>query len=226
MVHRIALALQGGGSHGAFTWGVLHRLLDGVAKDRLAVAALSGSSAGAVNGALCAYGLSDAGAHRATDTQELLSKFWTTLSARSLLQGNPFSGSAAAYPWSGWNIDCNPVAIALEAMALVFSPYSFPFYTNPLASLLHEFLPASAIFAIDGATAPQLHVCAVNVGNNRRKLFARPALSVDTCWRQRACRNNSASSASAWTSSTIGTVGISVIRHSRRWSSHAPTSLL
>jgi len=58
----IALGLQGGGSHGAFTWGVLDRPLEDVAADRLRVAAISGSSAGALNAALTVSGLMQGGA--------------------------------------------------------------------------------------------------------------------------------------------------------------------
>ncbi|MES2069308.1 MAG: patatin-like phospholipase family protein [Pseudomonadota bacterium] len=181
MVHRVALAMQGGGTHGAFTWGVLDRLLDEVAKGRLEIAALSGSSAGAVNGALCACGLSGGMTpDNAKKTKALLAAFWQSLSERALLGGNPFSSGIMPNFFSGWNQDWNPVAIALEMMSLVFSPYNFPLYSNPLIPLLADFLPADAFAAINHSSAPKLHVCAVNVGDNQRKLFTQPKLSIET----------------------------------------------
>jgi NTE family protein len=73
----LALALQGGGAHGAFTWGVLDALLERVA---LPLAALSGTSAGAINALLLAHGLLEGGRDGARGS---LSKFWTSL-GRSL----------------------------------------------------------------------------------------------------------------------------------------------
>jgi len=63
----VGLGLQGGGSHAAFTWGVLDRLLDEVEKGNLSIAAMSGTSGGALTGAVCAYGLMD-GTKEATGT--------------------------------------------------------------------------------------------------------------------------------------------------------------
>jgi NTE family protein len=57
----IALALQGGGSHGAFSWGVLDSLLQEVAAGRLRLAAISGTSAGALNATLTVSGLVQGG---------------------------------------------------------------------------------------------------------------------------------------------------------------------
>lgn len=181
MTHHVALALQGGGSHGAFTWGVLDRLLDEVAKGHLKIDALSGSSAGAVNGMLCAYGLSSGMTpDNARQTQALLREFWEALSKRAFLSGNPFSAGVMPNPLSGWNQDWNPVAIFLEMMALIFSPYNFPFYSNPLAPLLNDFLPTDAFAAINSNSAPRLHICALNVGDNQRRLFTQPKLSIET----------------------------------------------
>ena len=67
---RINLALQGGGAHGAFTWGVLDRLLE---DGRLDIAAVSGTSAGAMNGVALAYGLARGGPAEARAT---LARFW------------------------------------------------------------------------------------------------------------------------------------------------------
>ena len=180
MVQRVALALQGGGSHGAFTWGVLDRLLDEVADGRLVIAAISGSSAGAVNGALCACGLSGGSApDDAAKAKSLLASFWGALSRRAFFSGNPFLGGLLPNYLSGWNIDWSPVAIALEMASLIFSPYNDPFYANPLAPLLADHLPPAALAELNRNGSPRLHVCAVNVGNNQRKIFTQPEISID-----------------------------------------------
>ncbi len=69
----INLALQGGGSHGAFTWGVLDRLLE---DDRIAIEGISGTSAGAMNAAVLAYGMMEGGAAGA---REMLARFWRSV---------------------------------------------------------------------------------------------------------------------------------------------------
>src|SRR5690606_29020996 len=74
LTHPISLALQGGGSRGAFTWGVLDRLLE---DERIAIEAFSGTSAGAINAAVCVAGYAEAGAAGA---RQALDKFWLTIS--------------------------------------------------------------------------------------------------------------------------------------------------
>lgn len=182
MARRVALALQGGGAHGAFTWGVLDRLLDEVALGTLEISALSGSSAGAINAALCACGLgSDASpAAGAKAAQALLNNFWTALSERAFFGGNPFLGGMFANLFSGWNIDWSPTVIAQQIASLVFSPYDAPFYSNPLKPLLNDFLPLAALNTINGNRGLELHICATNVQNNRRRVFTQPHISIDT----------------------------------------------
>jgi NTE family protein len=115
----VALALQGGGSHGAFAWGVLDRLLQEVAADRLRFAAISGTSAGAFNAALTVSGLVQGGAGLA---QRKLEDFWRSTSQAGFRGGNPFFyGEPGPF---GLNLDWSPVAIALEAIGLVVSPYT------------------------------------------------------------------------------------------------------
>src|SRR5580704_3384825 len=80
-----ALAVQGGGSHGAFAWGVLDRLLQDVAADRLRVVAISGTSAGALNAALTVSGLVQGGPDLA---RHKLEEFWHSLSRSGFFGGN------------------------------------------------------------------------------------------------------------------------------------------
>ena len=178
----IALALQGGGSHGAFTWGVLDRLLQEVAADRLRIAAISGSSAGALNAALTACGLAQGGAEVARGK---LAAFWHAVSRRGLLAGNGvFYGEPGTL--GGFNLDFSPVAIALEAVGLVVSPYTNPFYSDALAPLLAQAFPAADLAALNAADAPLVFVGATDVTSNGRVIFTQPDISIDAL-RASAC---------------------------------------
>ena len=178
----IALALQGGGSHGAFTWGVLDRLLQEVAANRLRIAAISGSSAGAINAALTVSGLVQGGPDIA---RQKLSDFWHMLSRRGFLAGNPlFYGEPG--PFGGVNLDWSPITIAMEAIGLVVSPYTNPFYADALAPLLAQTFPAADLVALNAATAPRLFVGATDVVSNGRAIFTQPDISIDAL-RASAC---------------------------------------
>ena len=172
---------SGGGSHGAFTWGVLDRLLQEVAADRLRISAISGSSAGAINGALTVSGLVQGGAELA---RRKLADFWHALSRRGFLAGNPFFyGEPGSL---GINLDWSPIAIALEAIGLVVSPYTNPFYSDALAPLIAEAFPPADLTAIDAAPEPQLFVAATNVVSNTRTVFTQPDITTDVL-RASAC---------------------------------------
>jgi NTE family protein len=178
----IGLALQGGGSHGAFTWGVLDRLLQEVAADRLRITAISGSSAGAINAALTVSGLVQDGPNLA---RHKLEDFWRSLSRCGLLAGNPFFFGEPS-PFGGANLDWSPIAIALEAIGLVVSPYTNPFYADALAPLLAQTFPATDLLALNRATAPRLFVGATDVVSNGRAIFTQPDISADAL-RASAC---------------------------------------
>ncbi len=170
----ISLALQGGGSHGAFTWGVLDRLLQEVAADRLRLAAISGTSAGALNAALTASGLVQGGPDLA---RRKLAAFWHSVSRRGFLAGNAlFYGEPG--PFGGFNLDWSPVSIALEAVGLVVSPYTDPFYTDALAPLIAQAFPAADLAALNAAAEPRLFVAATDVASNGRAIFTQPDISV------------------------------------------------
>ena len=185
MARPIALALQGGGSHGAFTWGVLDRLLDEIEAGRLHVAAVSGTSAGAFNAALLASGLAQGGAALA---RAKLEAFWRSVAdagARSgnmLFFGEPMLGGMGPM---GFNLDWSPVAIALEAAGLVVSPYTNPFYTDALAPLVEQAFPPAEL-AVLNAAGPALYVSAVNIASNARAVFTQPGITVEAL-RASAC---------------------------------------
>src|SRR3984957_20313879 len=127
----IDLALQGGGSHGAFTWGVLDRLLE---EPQLRIVAISGTSAGAMNAAVLADGWTDGGAEGA---RAALDKYWQRVSraaAFSPLQRTPLDRFMGR-----WTFDTSPAYVAMDLLSRVMSPYDLnPFGFNPLRGVLTE----------------------------------------------------------------------------------------
>jgi NTE family protein len=121
----ISLALQGGGAHGAFTWGVLDALLE---DGRLDFEALSGTSAGAMNAVVCAHGMLTGGRDGAREALEL---FWTSVSSRV-----PFDFTAGG---SADQVSLSPAARMLMHWSRYFSPYQLnPFDLNPLRDIITE----------------------------------------------------------------------------------------
>jgi NTE family protein len=123
----VALALQGGGAHGAFVWGVLDRLCQ---ERQLKISAISGASSGAFNAAVYLYGLASGGAKGA---REALEDFWTNVAKQALWSGNPFIG--ASFFGAFRNIDNHPLSIWIEQLAPIISPYNLPFLTNSLEAV-------------------------------------------------------------------------------------------
>src|SRR6478752_9918066 len=127
----VDLALQGGGSHGAFTWGVLDRLLD---EPRLRIEGISGTSAGAMNAAVLVDGYVGGGAEGA---KAALEHFWRRVSHAARL--SPLRRSPLDMLLGRWTLDNSPVFLALDLMARIFSPYDLnPGGTNPLSEILAE----------------------------------------------------------------------------------------
>lgn len=164
---KICVALQGGGAHGAFTWGVLDRLLE---EDSLEIQAVSGTSAGAMNGAVMVDALKRGGRQHA---RERLERFWRSISDAG---DNIFKPGRTLFPALGRNSDWSPIAIWTDALSLVWSPYDNPFYKNVLADVIGEELPD--FDALNDNRTPHLFVCATNVKTNQRKIFRPGELSV------------------------------------------------
>jgi len=170
-VKRINLALQGGGAHGAFTWGVLDRLL---AEPNLEIAAISGTSAGALNGAALKAGLAMGGAEAARENLDWL---WGRIGAVSDPSLNTWLSSFA--PFAGSLASAMEQSLPFQAMDMasrMTSPFTFgPMYQNPLANLVGDF-HFDDICAPDG---PELHVCATNVQTGKIRVFAGDDISRD-----------------------------------------------
>ncbi len=154
---KINLALQGGGSHGAFTWGVLNRLLD---EERLEISGISGTSAGAVNATLTASGLLDGGRKKA---KELLYRFWqenAEAASYSLFQPTPVDKVLGP-----GNIDYNPFYHIFSFL----SPYQYnPFNINPLEDFIKELVDFETIQNEDSI---KLFLSATNIRTSNIKVF-------------------------------------------------------
>ncbi|TDG07078.1 patatin-like phospholipase family protein [Paraburkholderia guartelaensis] len=182
---KVALALQGGGSHGAFTWGVLDRLLESTSQGTpFSVEAISGASAGGINATLCAAGLANGGAAKA---REMLRTFWEAVSRAGEQAGNPLFGFSDPGPFGRWNIDWSPGAIFTEIVGLVASPYNNPFYRDPLGPIIRSALPETDLSTLNAKSGgPQIFIGATNVRTNERTIFTQPEISVDVL-RASAC---------------------------------------
>ncbi|XDA96684.1 patatin-like phospholipase family protein [Sulfitobacter sp. LCG007] len=170
-VKRINLALQGGGAHGAFTWGVLDRLL---LDEDIEIAAISGCSAGSLNGAALKSGYVAGGREGA---RARLAWLWGEVGARPELKlqewMTPFSLSdvsrAMEYSW--------PV-MAADAWSRAVSPYALgPLYTNPLEPIVRQ-LDFDHVCAETGR-APELYVCATRVRNGKVRVFKDSEISAE-----------------------------------------------
>jgi NTE family protein len=121
----ISLALQGGGAHGAFTWGVLDRLLE---DERIVFEGISATSAGAMNATVTAYGLTEGGRHGA---RQALANFWRRVSHTgdfSLLQPTPLDRLMG-----NRGLENSPAYVLFDMMTRILSPYQFnPINYNPL----------------------------------------------------------------------------------------------
>jgi NTE family protein len=164
----VDLALQGGGSHGAFTWGVLDRLID---EPWLRIEAISGTSAGAMNAALVADGWTQGGAKGARAT---LDAYWRRVSRAAAF--SPLQRSPLDRIMGRWTLDTSPAYLVMDLMARVLSPYDLnPFGLNPLRSILAESINFDRL-----AGAPiKLFITATNVRTGRGRIFRNAEITPD-----------------------------------------------
>ncbi len=156
----VDLALQGGGAHGAFTWGVLDRLLE---EPQLQIEGISGTSAGAMNAAVLAHGHA-AGGFKGARTA--LEDFWRRVARAAMF--SPFRRSPLDILMGRWTLDTSPMFLALDLAARVFSPYDLnPRGANPMRDILAECVD----FAHLGQSPIRLFVTATNVRTGRGRVF-------------------------------------------------------
>jgi NTE family protein len=165
----INLALQGGGAHGSFTWGVLEHLLsDG----RLAFEGISGTSAGAVNAVMLADGLARGGP---AEAQKRLSDFWRAVSNNGNLP--PMQRAVVERLLSFIPLEGTPMQAWLDMLTKYFSPYDFnPLNINPLKELFDRFVDFEAVRAFSDL---QLFISATNVQTGRVRIFPREKITAE-----------------------------------------------
>jgi len=164
----VDLGLQGGGAHGAFTWGVLDRLLE---EPWLRIEGISGTSAGAMNAAVLVAGHAQGGAEGARDALE---SFWNAVARAGEL--SPLRRGPIDVMLGRWTIDSNPFYMAFDFASRVFSPYDVnPAGLNPLRQVLSKCVDFDRL-----ATAPiKLFVTATNVRTGRLRTFRNKDVTPD-----------------------------------------------
>jgi NTE family protein len=166
----IALALQGGGMHGAFTWGVLDRLLE---DGRLLIEGVSATSAGAMNAAVLAHGLLTGDS---ADARQALHDFWRAV-AQSAQSYDPFG----KIPWlkgtHTFGLDHSPMHLLADIVLRILSPYQFnPHNMNPLRRILDQHVDFAAL----RRHCPiHLYLCATNVETGKIRIFSGQELCIE-----------------------------------------------
>ena len=172
----IKLALQGGGSHGAFTWGVLDQLLE---DERIRIEAVSGTSAGAMNAVALADGMARGGP---AEAHKCLEKFWSAISAAA--QNSPIRRSIFDKFMGNWSLDTSPAYILMDHLSRIFSPYDTnPMNFNPLRDVVGKCVDFDAV---NDAKALKVFLAATNVRTGRPKIFRQPGIQLD-CVMASAC---------------------------------------
>ena len=164
----ISLALQGGGAHGAFTWGVLDALLE---DGRLAIEAISGASAGAMNAIVLTDGWEIGGPDGA---REHLQRFWQRVSVDGALL--PVQRHLFDRLFSQWYVHGTPTQLWLDSWVRTFSPYETnPLDINPLRELLEELIDFDRVRA---CRETKLFVSATNVWTGKVRIFNQAELTA------------------------------------------------
>ena len=157
---KIDLALQGGGSHGAFTWGVLDRLLE---EHWLRIDGISGTSAGAMNAAVLVDGY-ERGGHEGA--REALAGFWRAVSDAARF--SPLQRGPLDVLMGRWSLDGSPAFLALDLVSRLWSPYDLnPLGVNPLGDILDDRIDFEALARSD----INLFITATNVRTGRARVF-------------------------------------------------------
>ena len=164
----VDFALQGGGSHGAFTWGVLDRLLE---EDWLRIDGISGTSAGAMNAAVLIDGYAKDGP---TGARASLEGFWRAVSHAAML--SPFRRTPLDMLLGRWTLDFSPGFVVMDLMSRLLSPYELnPAGINPLKDILAKCIDFGRL-----AQAPiKLFVTATNVRTGRGRVFRNADITPD-----------------------------------------------
>ena len=166
---RINLALQGGGAHGAFTWGVLDRLLE---DDRLWIEAISGTSAGAMNAVVAAQGMYDG---QAEGARRALHDFWFAVSEAG--RASPIQRGPLDVLFGNWSLDASPSFLFFDMLQRVASPYDInPLNLNPLRDLVDAHVDFDKVARCNDLG---IFLAATNVETGLARVFSRDEITVD-----------------------------------------------
>lgn len=164
----IDLALQGGGSHGAFTWGVLDRLLQ---ESRFKIEGVSGTSAGAMNAAVLAGGYARSGAEGA---RAALAAYWRRISDAARF--SPFQRSLIDRVLGRWTLDNSPLFFMFDTISRLYSPYDLnPSGSNPLLPILEDLID----FDLLRNSPVKVFITATNVRTGRPRVFRNADVSPE-----------------------------------------------
>ena len=165
----VNIALQGGGSHGAFTWGVLDRLLE---DGRLEFSAISGTSAGAMNAVAFADGWARGGADGA---REKLAGFWRAVGRTGRF--SPVQRMPWDMLWGNWSVENSPGYLWFDAFSRLLSPYTAnPFNHNPLRDVVRAEIDFERVRR---GVGPKLFVSATNVETGQLRVFETGEMNLD-----------------------------------------------
>ncbi len=166
---KINLALQGGGAHGAFTWGVLRTLLK---SESVAIHGVTGTSAGAMNAAVMVSAYVKGGEAAAVDA---LDGFWRDVSDAS--RYSPFQRTLLDRAFGNWSLDRSPTYLAFDLASRFISPaIANPLDINPLRPIIESYVDLEAVAACDEI---RLFVAATNVHTGKARIFGQEDLTVD-----------------------------------------------
>lgn len=164
----INLALQGGGSHGAFSWGVLDRLLE---DPRVEIEGITGASAGAMNAVALAAGFADGDREEARAS---LRRFWMGVLAEA--RDSPLRRSPIEAMLGGWNLDTSPLFVMFDLVTRIASPYDFnPLNTNPLKDLVTQLVDFDRV----RKSKVKVYISATNVETGRAQVWDKRVLTPD-----------------------------------------------
>ncbi|MCO5065762.1 MAG: patatin-like phospholipase family protein [Rhizobiaceae bacterium] len=164
----VDLALQGGGSHGAFTWGVLDRFLE---EDWMDISGVSGTSAGAMNAAVLADGYAAGGREGA---RSALSRYWESVADAARF--SPFQRGPTDIMLERWSLDHSPLFLTVDMMSRLFSPYDLnPANLHPLVPVLARTIDFERL-----RNSPiKVFVTATNVHTGRGRVFSNPEITPE-----------------------------------------------
>ncbi|WP_252106530.1 MULTISPECIES: patatin-like phospholipase family protein [unclassified Halomonas] len=163
------LALQGGGAHGGYTWGVIDRLLE---DDHIEIEGISGTSAGAMNGVVMADALTRGNKETA---RQALRDFWQAVSRAGMT--SPIRRSPLDILTGNWSLDQSPGYIAMDLMSRLVSPYQLnPLNLNPLRTIVDEHIDFDRVRSCNQL---KLFVTATNVRTGKQRVFRREEMTLD-----------------------------------------------